>query len=128
MRLALILTVLALPAFAQDATEGAATFLDHCAGCHGAEARGDGPMASLLTVAPPDLTRLAYREGGDFPLTRVIERIDGTTEVRAHGGPMPIFGLLLDGPSVMLVAPDGSDVSAPEGIGNIAAWLEEVQR
>ncbi|MEM7752552.1 MAG: cytochrome c [Pseudomonadota bacterium] len=128
MRFAPLLAVLALPAVAQDADEGAAAFLDHCAACHGAQAMGDGPMATLLTIAPPDLTGLAARNGGDFPLAQVVQRIDGTTEVRAHGGPMPVFGLLMDGPSVALLAPDGSEVIVPEGIGHIATWLEEVQQ
>ncbi len=128
MRLAFLFTILALPAAAQDAEEGAAAFLNHCAGCHGATAMGDGPMASLLTVRPPDLTELALRNGGEFPLARVVQRIDGTTEVRAHGGPMPMFGMLMDGPSMAVLAPDGSEVVAPEGIGRIAEWLMEVQR
>lgn len=128
MRLTVIFTLLALPAVAQDAEEGAMTFLDNCAGCHGATARGDGPLAALMTTPPPDLTELALREGGDFPLARVVQRIDGTTEVQAHGGPMPVFGLLMDGPSVAMVGPDGADVIVPEGIAHIAAWLMEVQR
>ncbi len=128
MRLALLFTCLALPALAQDAGEGGMTFLDHCAGCHGATARGDGPLAALMTTPPPDLTELAKREGGEFPLARVVQRIDGTTEVQAHGGPMPVFGLLMDGPSVAMVGADGEDVIVPEGIAHIAAWLMEVQR
>ncbi|MEO1538057.1 MAG: cytochrome c [Pseudomonadota bacterium] len=128
MRLALILTILALPAVAQDVEEGEMTFLDHCAGCHGVTARGDGPLATLMTTPPPDLTELAMREGGAFPLARVVQRIDGTTEVQAHGGPMPIFGLLMEGPSVAMLGPDGEDVIVPEGIAQIAAWLMEMQR
>lgn len=128
MRFALALTMLALPAFAQDAAEGEAAFIDYCAACHGVGAMGDGSMAALLTVPPPDLTGLAARNDGVFPLARIVQRIDGTTEVRAHGGPMPMFGLLLDGPSVALAAPDGSDVVVPEGIAHIATWLEEIQQ
>ena len=128
MRLTVLLTLLALPAVAQDADEGARTFRDNCAGCHGATARGDGPLAALMTTKPPDLTGLAKRAGGAFPLTRVVERIDGTTEVQAHGGPMPVFGLLMDGPSVAMVGPDGEDVIVPEAIAHIAAWLMEVQQ
>ena len=128
MRHTLLFCLLAFPAVAQDVEEGAATFLDHCAGCHGATAMGDGPLSALMTTPPPDLTELAARDGGEFPLARVVQRIDGTTEVQAHGGPMPVFGLLMDGPSVAMAAPDGSDVIVPEGIAHIAAWLMEVQR
>ena len=85
-------------------------------------------MATLLTIGAPARAGLAGRNGGDFPLAQVVQRIDGTTEVRAHGGPMPVFGLLMDGPSVALLAPDGSEVIVPEGIGHIATWLGEVQQ
>ena len=130
MRLFLLLTFLLvpLPALAQNIEEGAAGFAAHCAGCHGAEAAGDGPMAALLTVRPADLTGLAARNGGVFPTARVVQRIDGTTDVMAHGGPMPIFGMLIQGPSTAMLAPDGSEVIAPEAIVNIVAWLEGVQK
>lgn len=117
----------ALPAFAQDLEEGAAAFAAHCAACHGVAGTGNGPMAQLLTVRPADLTGLAARNGGVFPTARVMERIDGTTEVLAHGGSMPLFGMLMQGPSAVIVAPDGSDVVAPEAIVNIAGWLQGAQ-
>lgn len=122
------LALTALPAFAQDIEEGAAAFVSHCAACHGIEARGDGPMATLLTVKPTDLTMLAASNDGVFPTARVIQRIDGTTEVLAHGGPMPVFGMLMQGPSTGIVTPDGSEVIAAEAIVNIAGWLEGVQK
>ena len=125
---AIAFTLASLPAAAQDLDEGAAAFAAHCAGCHGANARGDGPMAKLLTVPPADLTGIAARSDGVFPTARVIQRIDGTTEVLAHGGPMPVFGMLMQGPSAVIMAPDGSEVAAPEGIVNIVGWLEGRQK
>lgn len=110
------------------AADGRLAFGDHCATCHGVTARGDGPMAAVLSVAPPDLTRLARDNGGTFPLARVLRRVDGQEEVLAHGGPMPVFGLLLDGPSVAVMAPDGSEIVTSEALAGIAGWLEEVQR
>ncbi|MEO0916943.1 MAG: cytochrome c, partial [Pseudomonadota bacterium] len=62
------------------------------------------------------------------PLARVLSRVDGTTEVLAHGGSMPVFGLILDGPSEVVMAPDGTDVAAPEALINIATWLATVQK
>ena len=85
-------------------------------------------MATLLTVKPADLTMMAALNDGVFPTARVIQRIDGTTEVLAHGGPMPVFGMLMQGPSTGIVAPDGSEVIAAEAIVNIAGWLEGVQK
>ena len=58
----------------------------------------------------------------------VVRRIDGETEVLAHGGPMPLFGLVLQGPSGIVVAKDGSEIVTSEAIVDIAAWLEEIQQ
>lgn len=66
-----------------------------CAGCHGAGAKGDGPLAQWLIRPPSDLTTLARRNGGIFPYQQIAETIDG----RAAGEPgphgtrdMPIWG------------------------------------
>ena len=46
-----------------------------------------------MTPRPADLTQIARRNGGRFPFQRVMEYIDGTTDVRAHGNPsMPVWG------------------------------------
>jgi mono/diheme cytochrome c family protein len=123
-----ICLIAASPALAEDPDAGAAIFQTHCATCHGSQAMGDGPLGGMLTIPPPDLTGLSARNDGVFPLARVLERIDGTTEVMAHGGPMPLFGLILEGPSEVVVAPDGSDIAAPEALIDIASWLMEVQQ
>ena len=120
--------VFAHAAAAEDIETGQRLFIDHCAVCHGMGAEGDGPMASVLSVRPANLTALNIENEGVFPLDRVIRRIDGTTEVLAHGGPMPLFGLILEGPSDVILAPDGSEVIAPEAIVDIAAWLQTVQK
>ena len=49
----------------------------YCASCHGEDAKGHGPMAKWLKVPPPDLTRIAARNGGTFPLERVDRIISG---------------------------------------------------
>ena len=41
---------------ATSIVEGAALFPSHCASCHGAEGRGEGPAAKGLKVPPADLT------------------------------------------------------------------------
>lgn len=65
----------------------------HCASCHGPDATGNGPVASLLTVPPPDLTRLQIKYDGTFPVDTLYRMIDGREEVPAHGTrEMPIWG------------------------------------
>jgi mono/diheme cytochrome c family protein len=72
---------------------GKREFEVHCAGCHGMDARGKGPNASSLKVAPSDLTLLAKRNVGVFPTDRVIGVIDGRAEIASHGSrEMPVWG------------------------------------
>lgn len=64
-----------------------------CSSCHGAEGRGNGPVASLIKIGVPDLTRIAYRDGGEFPTEDVRRAIDGRWDRRAHGArDMPVWG------------------------------------
>ncbi|MGI9394266.1 MAG: c-type cytochrome [Boseongicola sp.] len=113
---------------AQDSSRGQDLFLRHCATCHGSTAQGDGPMAAVLSIPPADLTVLADDNGGAFPAGKVVRRIDGEIEVLAHGGPMPLFGLVMQGPSGVVVASDGSEIITSEAIVDMAAWLEEIQQ
>lgn len=64
-----------------------------CASCHGAAAGGDGPVAPLLKIRVPDLTRIAARAGGEFPAAAVRRTIDGRSARPAHGTrDMPVWG------------------------------------
>lgn len=118
---------MASPALAQSA--GEQLFLSRCAGCHGAGAQGDGPMAGLITVEVPDLTGLVARNGGAFPLADVVRTIDGRMALRGHGGgPMPVFGEILGGGSAALDLPDGAILETRGDVLAIAAYLQEIQQ
>ncbi|WP_366141711.1 c-type cytochrome [uncultured Boseongicola sp.] len=56
-----------------------------CAACHGVSGTGDGPMVEFMSVKVPDLSLLAARNDGDFPMLDVIQTIDGRTGVRLRG-------------------------------------------
>ncbi len=72
---------------------GPLLFNTYCASCHGADARGDGPVASMLRVSPPDLTRLDRRFGVPLERDKLAEYIDGRRDVLAHGSrDMPVWG------------------------------------
>jgi mono/diheme cytochrome c family protein len=67
-------------------------FATYCASCHGANARGSGPVADALRRVPPDLTTFTARNGGRFPAERLQQIIDGRT-IPSHGSSdMPIWG------------------------------------
>lgn len=103
--------------------DGADLFKTYCAVCHGANAQGGGPMAASLKVAPADLTKIAARNGGVFPLGKVEKVIAGEESTGAgHGTPaMPIWG------------PIFSQVAWDQDLGhirmhNLAVYIEKLQR
>jgi mono/diheme cytochrome c family protein len=72
---------------------GQPVFERHCVSCHGAEGRGDGPVASVLHPPPADLTTIAARRGGSFPGGEIARFIDGRFSIPAHGPrAMPVWG------------------------------------
>ena len=52
-------------------------FMASCASCHGVTAKGDGAMSGQLLKAPTDLTTMAKRNGGVFPVQYAWEILDG---------------------------------------------------
>ena len=74
-------------------TSGQALFAANCSNCHGRYGEGGGPAGVDLPRTPPDLRRLAARNGGVFPRDRVAEIIDGRATVAAHADrSMPVWG------------------------------------
>ncbi|MFN8644139.1 MAG: c-type cytochrome [Candidatus Binatia bacterium] len=55
VRTACALALVALSAAGAAAADGRRLYLDHCAACHGAGGRGDGPNAALFSIRPRDL-------------------------------------------------------------------------
>ena len=68
-------------------------FIAHCAACHGADGKGHGPVAPVLRVQVRDLTTVAQRNGGQFPVARINRVISGDEGLTSHGSrEMPIWG------------------------------------
>lgn len=72
------------PAAAASVENGGRTFMRYCALCHGLDGTGLGPLAESLQKMPPDLTKIAERNGGTFPEAKVKEIIE-TGGVKSHG-------------------------------------------
>ena len=79
---------------AQQKTDlGKTEYYSKCAVCHGLSGKGEGSFGEVLKVNMPDLTLIAKRNGGVFPVDRVKMAIDGRATPRAHGtSEMPIWG------------------------------------
>jgi mono/diheme cytochrome c family protein len=73
--------------------EGVDLYRQYCAVCHGVTAKGDGPAASALKKHATDLTQLAHKNGGKFPMLAVQTSIKGSSGIVEHGaGEMPMWG------------------------------------
>ena len=109
------------PTFLGDSLVGKDSFEAYCATCHGADARGNGPVASALKRTPPDLTILASRNRDVFPRDRVNAVLTGAGRtVSAHGTTeMPIWGPLFRAFE--------SDARVRVRIDNLVNYLETVQ-
>jgi len=108
-----------------SALNGSGTYRTYCSNCHGVAGHGDGYIADTLRVTPTDLTRLAARNGGVFPVERVWKVIDGREEVKSHGSrEMPLWG-------DVFLWPEGDSAERRElvkrKIGELVAHLESIQ-
>lgn len=86
--------VASMSAFGADKVDiGKREYNQSCATCHGLDGKGKGSFAQALELSVSDLTTLAKRNGGVFPVSRVYDVIDGREDVKAHGTrEMPIWG------------------------------------
>ena len=125
--LATLLSLSASVCLAQDAETGANLFQHFCAGCHGEDAKGNGPMAPVLLVPPADLTTLTQRHGGKFPLERVASRIDGRDPLVSHGSDMPVFGWLFEDEVVAMKLPTGQPMLTNRPVGDLIVWMQTIQ-
>jgi mono/diheme cytochrome c family protein len=105
---------------------GKSLFEQHCAACHGTDARGDGPVAASLKIEPPDLTLLGKKYGRPLSAARLAEFIDGRSMVAAHGrADMPVWGRDLYGDVPVHAATEANTRST---INLIIAYLNTIQR
>jgi mono/diheme cytochrome c family protein len=88
-----VVLALAATAVAQPKLDiGKREFDGKCAVCHGKDGKGGGPYSAQLKQSLPDLTTMARRNGGVFPVTRTYEAIEGAGA--GHGTrEMPVWGL-----------------------------------
>jgi len=78
---------------AADSSSGKQMYLQYCSSCHGKEGKGDGTVSRDLKVRVPDLTGLAKKHRGVYPLDNVMVTIDGRRLIRGHGDrDMPVWG------------------------------------
>jgi mono/diheme cytochrome c family protein len=105
---------------------GHADFRRPCTGCHGEGGRGDGPVAASLRAPPADLTRIAERRAGSFPVAEVTEIVDGRRAVPAHGPrEMPVWGVVF---SSLIHEASSEDEVARGRLLTLVEYLRSIQR
>ena len=70
--------------FAAESSSGKQMYLQYCSSCHGKDGKGDGTVSRDLKVRVPDLTGLAKKNKGVYPLDDVVaahRRVDGWHKV-----------------------------------------------
>ncbi len=107
----------------KQTVSGGELFRTYCASCHGTSARGDGPLADVMSRRPANLTEIAKRNGGQFPSEMVFRTIDGKRPVRGHGGAdMPVWG------DAFARSRDGGDPARVKRmIDSLVDYLESIQ-
>lgn len=101
-------------------TEGRKLFLQYCASCHGADAKGRGPVASHLKTWPADLTQIPL-ENGKFPDYKIKELISGEAAESVHGTrEMPVWGSIM--------RRKGGEGLLKLELYNLSKYLESIQQ
>ncbi len=108
---------------AERIARGRISFRLYCRSCHGEHAKGGGPVAHMLKVPPPDLTRITARHGGEFPEEKVRRIIDGRDEVTSHGSrDMPIWA-----DAFRVVEESEDEAMVQEKITRLVYYLRSIQ-
>lgn len=108
------------------ASTGRNDFVALCADCHGPAGKGDGPAGQGMQPKPVDITGVAASSGGVFPKPRVMSHIYGFTAGRSES-PMPEFGDLLEGETVLYDSGDGIPTPTPARLVALVEYVEGLQ-
>jgi len=102
---------------------GKLTYRLYCASCHGIDAKGQGPFASMLKVPPADLTTLAKRHDGKFPYDYVSDILRfGPGPTILHGSSdMPTWG------SIFQYFDKNNERAVEQRIRNLCNYLASLQ-
>ncbi len=99
---------------------GAALFAENCTFCHGPDGKGGGPLAIAKGLTPPDLTTLAARTDGRFPMAHVSQELSRGGGERGDGDrSMPVWRKLF--------AHECGDAYARQALIELEKFLRTIQ-
>ena len=110
------------PAARTSPASGHDMYVNYCAACHGKDGKGDGPAAPALKVAPADLTVLARKNAGKYPVMKVTTALTGQANLAAHGNKeMPVWG------PIFWRMSGGHEAEVQQRIANLNKYIESIQ-
>jgi len=123
----LLISLLAMGSSLEAQSEGQSLFMENCASCHGVTGRGDGPAATGLGTPPADLTQIAARRDGIWPMLEVMSIIDGYSRSTLPREDMPIFDNFLEGDMIEVDTGNGLKSTMPTNLIAMVNYLETLQ-
>lgn len=106
---------------------GNVLYTENCASCHGVTGRGDGPSAGGSNTPPADLTQIAARRDGVWPMLEVMSIIDGYSQRTLPREDMPIVEDFLQGHMIDFDTGNGVATPTPANLIEIVDYLETLQ-
>ena len=101
---------------------GKAMYVNYCAPCHGADAKGAGPVASELKASPTNLTVLSRNNHGKFPDAHIVTVLNSGADIKSHGSvEMPVWGPILGKMNV------SNSQDRMLRISNLSRYLDSIQ-
>lgn len=123
----IVLSLLSMASSLDAGSTGGDLYQTHCLQCHGPGGKGDGPAAAALATAPADLTKVAARRDGVWPMLEVMAIIDGYSRNTLPRPGMPVFEEFLDNEMVEFDTGNGITVLVPTKLVEIATFLLALQ-
>ncbi|EDQ05437.1 hypothetical protein DSM14862_02421 [Sulfitobacter indolifex] len=122
-----LLPLLLIGTTVEAQSAGEALFMENCVACHGTAGRGDGPLAAGLATKPANLTEIAARRDGVWPMLEIMSVIDGYSRNTLPREDMPVFENLLDNEMVEFDTGNGANTLVPAKLINIVEFLLSLQ-
>lgn len=106
---------------------GRTLFAQNCASCHGTGGQPGSTPRPGLAAQPADLTKIAARRNGVWPMLEVMSIVDGYTKRSNPRDGMPVIPALTEGPKIEFDTGNGVTRQVPARLVAVVSYLESIQ-